>query len=48
MDWLEKSWDELRFKERIGAGSFGTVDRAEWHGSDVAVKVLSVQNFHDD
>ncbi|PNY15799.1 serine/threonine-protein kinase CTR1-like protein, partial [Trifolium pratense] len=48
MDWLEISWDELRIKERIGAGSFGTVYRAEWHGSDVAVKVLSVQNFHDD
>lgn len=56
------------------AGSFGTVHRAEWHGSvscllryvhsvlccfqqvncllvpmqDVAVKVLSVQDFHDD
>ncbi|KAI5435486.1 serine/threonine-protein kinase CTR1 [Lathyrus oleraceus] len=48
MDWLEISWDELRIKERVGAGSFGTVYRAEWHGSDVAVKVLSVQNFHDD
>ncbi|MBA0691796.1 hypothetical protein Goari_009405, partial [Gossypium aridum] len=30
------------------AGSFGTVHRAEWHGSDVAVKVLTVQDFHDD
>ncbi|KAL5102521.1 hypothetical protein RYX36_006848 [Vicia faba] len=48
MDWLEISWDELRIKERVGAGSFGTVYRGEWHGSDVAVKVLSVQNFHDD
>ncbi|XP_019456126.1 PREDICTED: serine/threonine-protein kinase CTR1 [Lupinus angustifolius] len=48
MDWLEISWDDLRIKERIGAGSFGTVYRAEWHGSDVAVKVLTVQNFHDD
>ncbi|KAK7275851.1 hypothetical protein RIF29_16977 [Crotalaria pallida] len=48
MDWLEISWDDLRIKERIGAGSFGTVYRAEWHGSDVAVKVLAVQNFHDD
>ncbi|RHN46252.1 putative squalene monooxygenase [Medicago truncatula] len=36
MDWLEISWDELRIKERIGAGSFGTVYRAEWHGSPVA------------
>ncbi|WOH07016.1 hypothetical protein DCAR_0626445 [Daucus carota subsp. sativus] len=48
MDWLEISWDELHIKERIGAGSFGTVHRAEWHGSDVAVKVLSIQDFSDD
>ncbi|CAA3029227.1 serine threonine- kinase CTR1 [Olea europaea subsp. europaea] len=48
MDWLEISWDELHIKERIGAGSFGTVHRAEWHGSDVAVKVLTIQDFHDD
>ncbi|KAK3038307.1 hypothetical protein RJ639_031403 [Escallonia herrerae] len=48
MDWLEISWDELQVKERIGAGSFGTVHRAEWHGSDVAVKVLTVQDFDDD
>ncbi|XP_028802177.1 serine/threonine-protein kinase CTR1 isoform X2 [Neltuma alba] len=48
MDWLEISWDDLRIKERVGAGSFGTVHRGEWHGSDVAVKVLSIQDFHDD
>ncbi|KAA8528367.1 hypothetical protein F0562_035722 [Nyssa sinensis] len=48
IDWLEISWDELHIKERVGAGSFGTVHRAEWHGSDVAVKVLTVQDFHDD
>ncbi|KAL8261515.1 hypothetical protein R6Q59_025564 [Mikania micrantha] len=48
MDWLEIAWDELHIKERIGAGSFGTVHRAEWHGSDVAVKVLTVQDFEDD
>ncbi|XP_044510478.1 serine/threonine-protein kinase CTR1-like [Mangifera indica] len=48
MDWLEIAWDELHIKERVGAGSFGTVHRAEWHGSDVAVKVLTVQDFHDD
>ncbi|OVA01844.1 Protein kinase domain [Macleaya cordata] len=48
MDWLEISWDELNMKERVGAGSFGTVHRAEWHGSDVAVKVLTTQDFHDD
>uniref|UniRef100_A0ACD5UES5 Uncharacterized protein n=1 Tax=Avena sativa TaxID=4498 RepID=A0ACD5UES5_AVESA len=43
MDWLEISWDELELKERVGAGSFGTVYRADWHGSDVAVKVLTDQ-----
>ncbi|KAI6687889.1 hypothetical protein NL676_024717 [Syzygium grande] len=48
MDWLEISWEELHIKERVGAGSFGTVHRAEWHGSDVAVKVLTLQDFHDD
>ncbi|GFY96069.1 protein kinase superfamily protein [Actinidia rufa] len=48
VDWLEISWDELHIKERIGAGSFGTVHRAEWHGSDIAVKVLTVQDFCDD
>ncbi|CAI0463981.1 unnamed protein product [Linum tenue] len=48
MDWLEISWDDLHIKERIGAGSFGTVHRADWHGSDVAVKVLTVQDFQDD
>ncbi|XP_010914324.1 serine/threonine-protein kinase CTR1 isoform X2 [Elaeis guineensis] len=48
MDWLEISWDELEMKERIGAGSFGTVYHAEWHGSDVAVKVLTYQDFGED
>ncbi|KAG8066223.1 hypothetical protein GUJ93_ZPchr0004g39278 [Zizania palustris] len=43
VDWLEISWDELELKERVGAGSFGTVYRADWHGSDVAVKVLTDQ-----
>lgn len=47
MDWLEISWEELHMKERIGAGSFGTVHRAEWNGSDVAVKVLTIQDFDD-
>ncbi|XP_020595523.1 serine/threonine-protein kinase CTR1 isoform X2 [Phalaenopsis equestris] len=48
MDWPEISWDELEIRERVGAGSFGTVFRAEWHGSDVAVKVLEDQDFYDD
>ncbi|CAH2078071.1 unnamed protein product [Thlaspi arvense] len=37
-DWLEISWDELHIKERVGAGSFGTVHRAEWHGSVAIMK----------
>ncbi|XP_047327768.1 serine/threonine-protein kinase CTR1-like [Impatiens glandulifera] len=48
MDWLEISWDDLHIKERVGSGSFGIVHRAEWHGSDVAVKVLTVQDFQDN
>lgn len=48
MDWLEISWEELEIKEKIGSGSFGTVYRAEWHHSDVAVKVLADQDFHED
>ncbi|WCJ34375.1 Protein kinase superfamily protein [Euphorbia peplus] len=39
-------WGDLVVKERIGAGSFGTVHRADWHGSDVAVKILMEQDFH--
>ncbi|KAK8970864.1 Serine/threonine-protein kinase CTR1 [Platanthera guangdongensis] len=46
MDDLTIPWSELVLKERIGAGSFGTVHRAEWHGSEVAVKILMEQDFH--
>ncbi|XXG73028.1 hypothetical protein AAC387_Pa07g2010 [Persea americana] len=38
-------WSDLVLKERIGAGSFGTVHRADWHGSEVAVKILMEQDF---
>jgi len=40
IDDLAVPWNELVLKEKIGAGSFGTVHRADWHGSDVAVKIL--------
>ncbi|KAM7255280.1 hypothetical protein ACFE04_020521 [Oxalis oulophora] len=30
---LDIPWSDLVLRERIGAGSFGTVHRAEWHGS---------------
>ncbi|XP_050227379.1 serine/threonine-protein kinase CTR1 [Mercurialis annua] len=43
---LDIPWCDLNLKERIGAGSFGTVHRADWHGSDVAVKILMEQDFH--
>ncbi|XP_021890586.1 serine/threonine-protein kinase CTR1-like isoform X1 [Carica papaya] len=43
---LDIPWSELILKENIGAGSFGTVHRATWRGSDVAVKILMEQDFH--
>lgn len=46
VDDLDIPWNDLVLKERIGAGSFGTVHRADWHGSDVAVKILMEQDFH--
>lgn len=46
-EW-EIRWEDLLIKERVGAGSFGTVHRADWHGSDVAVKVLMEQDVHDE
>ncbi|KAF5953974.1 hypothetical protein HYC85_006830 [Camellia sinensis] len=30
---LDIPWSDLVLKERIGSGSFGTVHRADWHGS---------------
>uniref|UniRef100_A0A7N0UBB2 non-specific serine/threonine protein kinase n=2 Tax=Kalanchoe fedtschenkoi TaxID=63787 RepID=A0A7N0UBB2_KALFE len=48
VDDLDIPWSDLVLKERIGAGSFGTVHRADWHGSDVAVKILMEQDFHPE
>uniref|UniRef100_A0A0C9RXN7 non-specific serine/threonine protein kinase n=1 Tax=Wollemia nobilis TaxID=56998 RepID=A0A0C9RXN7_9CONI len=48
MDGLEIPWEDLVLKERIGSGSFGTVHHADWHGSEVAVKILIDQDLHDD
>lgn len=42
---LDIPWSDLVLKDRIGAGSFGTVHRADWHGSEVAVKILMEQDF---
>ncbi|XWS55956.1 hypothetical protein CRYUN_Cryun09bG0044400 [Craigia yunnanensis] len=44
-DW-DIPWSDLVLRERIGSGSFGTVHRAEWNGSDVAVKILMEQDLH--
>ncbi|KAG6542680.1 hypothetical protein Mapa_015915 [Marchantia paleacea] len=46
-DW-EIRWEDILLKERIGGGSFGTVHRADWHGSDVAVKILIEQDVHEE
>ncbi|XP_010552989.1 PREDICTED: serine/threonine-protein kinase CTR1-like isoform X1 [Tarenaya hassleriana] len=46
IDDLDVPWSDLVLKEGIGSGSFGTVHRAEWHGSEVAVKILMEQDFH--
>ncbi|KAK9168421.1 hypothetical protein Syun_000561 [Stephania yunnanensis] len=39
-------WNDLVLKSNIGSGSFGTVHLADWHGSDVAVKILMEQDIH--
>ncbi|GMH09904.1 hypothetical protein Nepgr_011745 [Nepenthes gracilis] len=46
MDDLDIAWSDLVLKERIGAGSFGTVHRAEYRDSEVAVKILMERDFH--
>jgi serine/threonine-protein kinase CTR1 len=43
---LDIPWSDLDLKEKIGAGSFGTVHLAEWNGMDVAVKILMEQDLH--
>ncbi|KAF9598701.1 hypothetical protein IFM89_029951 [Coptis chinensis] len=42
---LDIPWNDLNIKEKIGAGSFGTVHRADWNGSEVAVKILMEQDY---
>ncbi|KAH9621091.1 hypothetical protein KSS87_014533 [Heliosperma pusillum] len=49
MDNLIISWNDLVLRDRIGSGSFGTVHRAEWNGSEeVAVKILMEQDFRPE
>ncbi|CAI5489164.1 unnamed protein product [Closterium sp. Naga37s-1] len=44
----EIDWNDIEMGERVGAGSFGTVYRAEWAGCDVAVKVLINQDMQEE
>ncbi|XP_038881631.1 serine/threonine-protein kinase CTR1-like [Benincasa hispida] len=46
MEDLVIPWADLVLREKIGAGSFGTVYHADWNGSDVAVKILMEQDLH--
>ncbi|KAI4377536.1 hypothetical protein MLD38_015142 [Melastoma candidum] len=41
-------WDDLRIGERIGIGSYGEVYRADWNGTEVAVKKFLDQDFSGD
>ncbi|KAJ7970541.1 Protein kinase [Quillaja saponaria] len=45
---LDIQWNEIILKEEIGTGSFGTVHRADWRGSDVAIKILRKQDIHTE
>ncbi|KAL0709381.1 hypothetical protein Bca4012_016359 [Brassica carinata] len=41
-------WEDLQIGERIGIGSYGEVYRAEWNGTEVAVKKFLDQDFSGD
>ncbi|KAI8022086.1 Serine/threonine-protein kinase EDR1 [Camellia lanceoleosa] len=41
----EIPWDDLVIGERIGLGSYGEVYRADWNGTEVAVKKFLDQDF---
>lgn len=43
-EW-EIPWKDLQIGERIGIGSYGEVFRADWNGTEVAVKKFLVQDF---
>ncbi|KAJ8558320.1 hypothetical protein K7X08_005086 [Anisodus acutangulus] len=46
-EW-EIPWEDLHVGERIGIGSFGEVYRAEWNGTEVAVKKFMNQDITSD
>ncbi|KAL0297219.1 UNVERIFIED_CONTAM: putative serine/threonine-protein kinase SIS8 [Sesamum radiatum] len=41
-------WEDLQIGERIGIGSYGEVYRAEWNGTEVAVKKFMNQDISGD
>ncbi|KAJ1691154.1 hypothetical protein LUZ63_015309 [Rhynchospora breviuscula] len=42
---VEIPWEDLRVGERIGLGSYGEVYRADWNGTEVAVKKFLDQDL---
>ncbi|XP_042501495.1 serine/threonine-protein kinase EDR1 [Macadamia integrifolia] len=44
----EIPWVDLQIGERIGLGSYGEVYRADWNGTEVAVKKFLNQDFSGD
>ncbi|CAH1454630.1 unnamed protein product [Lactuca virosa] len=44
----EISWEDLITREQIGQGSCGTVYRALWYGSDVAIKLFVYQEYPEE
>ncbi|KAJ4957448.1 hypothetical protein NE237_024559 [Protea cynaroides] len=46
-EW-EIPWEDFQIGERIGLGSYGEVYRADWHGTEVAVKKFLDQDFSGD
>ncbi|XP_074578072.1 putative serine/threonine-protein kinase SIS8 [Curcuma longa] len=46
-EW-EIPWEDLQIGERIGLGSYGEVYRADWNGTEVAVKKFLDQDLYGD
>ncbi|KAI3877059.1 hypothetical protein MKW92_019610 [Papaver armeniacum] len=46
-EW-EIPWEDIQIGERIGIGSYGEVYRADWNGTEVAVKKFFDQDFSGD
>ncbi len=39
----EIAFEELRMAEHLGGGGYGEVYKAQWKGTDVAVKIVSME-----